>query len=89
MSTRKHGIHVQYLYDTPTLSVMYFDQLLRAARKVHAVSFDQLLGAAHYTHFIPNHDSIGGIHYFVVLLQRRHNNDIIGVCRSIKFMPIF
>ena len=34
---------------------MYFDQLLHAARKVHAVCF-VLLGAAHYTHFISNHD---------------------------------
>ena len=36
---------------SPTLSVMYFDQLLLAARKVHVVYFDQLLGAAHYIHF--------------------------------------
>ena len=33
-----------------------FDQLLRAARKVHVVYFDQLLGAAHYIHFISNHN---------------------------------
>ena len=35
---------------------MYFDQLLCAARKVHAVCFNQLSGATHYTHFISNHD---------------------------------
>ena len=30
----------------PTLSVMYFDQLLQAARYVHVVYLNQLLGAA-------------------------------------------
>ena len=38
------------------MSVVYFDQLLLAPRKVHAVYFDQLLGAAHYLHFISNHN---------------------------------
>ena len=37
---------------------MYFDQLLLAARQVHAVYSDQLLGAAHYIHFISNHNMI-------------------------------
>ena len=36
---------------------MYFNQLLCASRKVHAVYFDQLLGAAHCIPFISNHDS--------------------------------
>ena len=35
---------------SPTLSVMYFDQLLFAACKLHVVYFDQLLGGAHYIH---------------------------------------
>ena len=40
-----------------TDQLMYFDQLLVAARQVHVVYFDQLLGAAHYIHFISNHNN--------------------------------
>ena len=39
------------------LSVMYFDQLLLAARQVNVVYSDQLLGAAYYIHFISYHDN--------------------------------
>ena len=42
-----------YYLILPTLSVMYFDQLLRAVRFVHVVYLDQPLGAAHlYTLYL-------------------------------------
>ena len=40
----------------PTLSVVYFDQLLLAAHQVLVVYLAQLLSAALYIHFISNHN---------------------------------
>ena len=57
----------------PTLpKVMYSDQVLLAARKVHVVYLAQILGAALCIHIISNHDTIiypqVPLHFFIVFL---------------------